>query len=61
MATLRRIPGWQVSLCSVVLVACRPAEYTVVDSRALRGVMVIEGYSAASIAGIRCLPPSRWM
>ena len=40
------IPNWQTAMASVVLAACRPALYTVVDSsRALHTLMFLEGDS----------------
>jgi hypothetical protein len=41
------IPDWETAMASVVLAACRPALYTVVDSRALHTVMLLEGAFAA--------------
>src|SRR5581483_1507964 len=45
---------------SVVLAACRPALYTIVDIRALHTMMLLEGQSPHEIRRIRWFPPGRW-
>jgi hypothetical protein len=47
-------------MASVVLAACRPALYTIVDSRALHTMMLLEGQSPPEIRSIRWFPPGRW-
>jgi hypothetical protein len=54
------IPNWETSMASVVLAACRPALYTVVDSRALHTLMLLEGRSPPEIHKIRMFPRGRW-
>jgi hypothetical protein len=54
------IPDWQTAMASVVLAACRPALYTVVDSRALRTLMLLEGRPTREIQKIGWFPPGRW-
>ena len=43
-------------MASVVLAACRPALYTIVDSRALHTMMLLEGQSPHEIRRIRWFP-----
>lgn len=57
---INRIPNWQTAMASVVLAACRPALYTVVDSRALHTLMLLEGRSPRAIQKIRMFPRGRW-
>ena len=54
------IPNWQTAMASVVLAACRPGLYTVVDSRALHTMMLLEGRSPSKIGNIRMFPRDRW-
>jgi hypothetical protein len=54
------IPHWETSMASVVLAACRPALYTVVDSRALHTLMLLEGRLPPEIHKIRMFPRGRW-
>jgi len=54
------IPNWETAMASVVLAACRPAIYTVADSRALRTLMLLEGRPAREIQGMRWFPRTRW-
>ena len=54
------IEGWKTAMSSVVLAACRPKEYTVADSRALRTVLMIGGAPKRSIDRIGWFPPARW-
>jgi hypothetical protein len=54
------IPNWQTAMASVVLAACRPALYTVVDSRALHTLMLLEGRPPRAIQRIRMFPRDRW-
>lgn len=54
------IPDWETAMASVVLAACRPAQYTVVDSRVLRTMMLLEGRSQSQIQKMGWFPPSRW-
>jgi hypothetical protein len=55
------IPDWETAMASVVLAACRPALYTVVDSRALHTMMLLEGRSSTEIQRIRWFPPGCWL
>ena len=55
------IPNWETAMASVVLAACRPALYTVVDSRALRTLMLLEGRPTGEIQRVGWFPPSRWL
>jgi hypothetical protein len=43
------IPQWQCAMSSVVLTACHPNEFTVVDSYSLRSMMLLEGKSLVEI------------
>lgn len=54
------IPNWETAMASVVLAACRHDLYTVVDSRALHTMMLLEGRSQSEISSIRMFPPDRW-
>jgi hypothetical protein len=54
------IPNWSPAMASVVLAACRPALYTVVDSRALHTMMLLEGRARPEIDRIWWFPPGRW-
>lgn len=54
------IPDWQTAMASVVLAACRPALYTVVDSRALRTLMLLEGGLPRAIQRTTMFPRRRW-
>jgi hypothetical protein len=54
------IPNWQTAMASVVLAACRPALYTVVDTRALHTLMLLEGRQPAEIQRIRMFPRGLW-
>ncbi len=54
------IPDWETAMASVVLAACRPTLYTVVDSRALRTMMLLEGRSPVEIDRTGWFPPGRW-
>jgi hypothetical protein len=54
------IPNWQTAMDSVVLAACRPALYTVVDSRALRTLMFLEGRPTQEIERVRWFSRDRW-
>jgi hypothetical protein len=54
------IPNWETTMASVVLAACRPDLYTVVDSRALHTVMLLEGRLPSEIHKIRMFPRGRW-
>lgn len=54
------IPNWQTAMASVVLAACRPALYTVVDSRAVHTLMLLEGRQPQAIQGVRMFPRGRW-
>lgn len=54
------IPNWKTAMSSVVLAACRPALYTVVDSRALHTLMLLKGRPTREIQGMGWFPPSRW-
>jgi hypothetical protein len=54
------IPNWKTAMSSVVLAACRPARYTVVDSRALRTLMLLEERRPEEIQRIGMFPRGRW-
>lgn len=55
------IPDWQTAMASVVLAVCRPALYTVVDSRALRTLMLLEERQPRrAMQRIRMFPRDRW-
>lgn len=54
------IPNWETSMASVVLAACRPALYTVVDSRALHTLMLLEERQPPEIRKIKMFPRGRW-
>jgi hypothetical protein len=54
------IPNWATAMASVVLAACRPALYTVVDSRALHTLMLLEGRLPPEIRKVRMFPRGRW-
>jgi hypothetical protein len=54
------IPKWETAMSSVVLAACRPALYTVVDSRALRTLMLLEGRPTRQIQRIGMFTRDRW-
>lgn len=54
------IPNWQTAMASVVLAACRPALYTVVDRRALHTLMLLERRPPPTIQRIRMFPRDRW-
>ena len=54
------IPNWETAMASVVLAACHPALCTVVDSRALHTLMLLEGRLPPEIHKIRMFPRGRW-
>jgi hypothetical protein len=54
------VPGWQTSMSSVVLAACRPSIYSVADSRALKTIKLLKGYSQKDIDSTAWFPPSWW-
>jgi hypothetical protein len=56
----RGIPNWQTAMASVVLAACRPSLYTVVDSRALHTLMLLEGRLPSEIRKVKMFPRRRW-
>lgn len=56
----RGIPNWQTAMASVVLAACRPTLYTVVDSRALHTLMLLEGRSPSEMRKVKMFPRRRW-
>jgi hypothetical protein len=54
------IPTWQTATASVVLAACRPDRFTVVDSYALRTFMLLEGEPQSSLDATTYFDRSRW-
>jgi hypothetical protein len=54
------IPNWRPAMSSVVLAACRPDQYSVADSRALKTVMMLKGRPPAVVARIRQFHRSQW-
>jgi hypothetical protein len=55
------IPTWQTSTSSVVLSACQPDAYTVVDSYALRTFMMLEGKPQATTDRVTYFERRHWL
>jgi hypothetical protein len=54
------IPNWRPAMSSVVLAVCKPDDYSIADSRALRTLMMLRGAPSSTVERIRQFPRTEW-